>query len=112
MYVRKPGIKKAKLDHHTSNGVFVGYTATPNNIYYIDDEKSIVKDDCHSLFDEAHFTVPREQAPLAARALQSLSYSAFRDEFKQGKFKSKYLLRLKLTSIDAREPKRSDASSI
>ena len=44
VYVRKPGIKKAKLDHHTSNGIFVGYTATTKNIYYIDNNTSIVKD--------------------------------------------------------------------
>ena len=28
VFVRKPNIKKAKLDYNTSNGIFVGYTAT------------------------------------------------------------------------------------
>ena len=33
VYVRKPGIKSAKLDQHTSYGIFVGDTATTKNIY-------------------------------------------------------------------------------
>ena len=77
VYVRKSEIKKIKLDHHTSNGIFVGYTATTKNIYYINDNTYIVKDGCHSLFDEVHFTVPRDQAPLAAQSLQFLVCSAF-----------------------------------
>ena len=32
IFVRKPGIKPAKLDRHTSNGMFVGYTATTKTI--------------------------------------------------------------------------------
>ena len=43
VFVRKPGDKPAKLDHHTSNGIFVGYTATTKNVYYIDDASLNVK---------------------------------------------------------------------
>ena len=103
--------KKAKLDHHTSNGIFVGCIATTKNIYYIDNETSIVKDGCHSMFDEAHL-VPRDRAPLAAQALQSLGYPAFRDEFKNGKLKSKPLLRLKLITERSKGPARTNSSSI
>ena len=28
IYAKKPGKRPAKLDHHTSNGTFVGYTTT------------------------------------------------------------------------------------
>ena len=35
IYARKPGLRPAKLDHHTSNGIFCGYTATAKNEYYI-----------------------------------------------------------------------------
>ena len=79
--VRKPGIKLAKLDH-TSNGIFFGYTATTKNIYYINDNTLEVKNEVYTLFDEAHFTAPKDQTSLAAQALQSLGYSAFRNKFK------------------------------
>ena len=104
VFVRKPNLKKAKLDYNTSNGIFVGYTATTKNIYYIDDATSIVKIGTHALFDEAHFTAPRDKQPLAAQALQSLGYSAFRDEFKNGKFKAKHALRIKMVHKDAIAP--------
>ena len=58
VYVKKPEIKKAKLNHHTSNEIFVGYTATTKNIYYIDDTLSKVKIGVYTLFDEAYFTSP------------------------------------------------------
>ena len=71
VFVRKPNIKKAKLDYNTSNGIFIGYTATTKNIYYIDDATSIVKIGTHVVFDETHFTAPRGKQPLAAQSLQS-----------------------------------------
>ena len=51
------GKRPTKLDHHISNGTFVGYTATTKNMYYIDDATNTVKNGTHALFDEAHFTV-------------------------------------------------------
>ena len=112
VFVRKPNLKKAKLDYNTSNGIFVGYTATTKNIYYIDDATSIVKIGTHALFDEAHFTAPRDKQPLAAQALQSLGYSAFRDEFKNGKFKAKHALRITMIHKDAIAPTQLATNSI
>ena len=43
VYVHKPSDKKEKLDNHTSNGVFIGYTSTMKNVYYIDNVTSVVK---------------------------------------------------------------------
>ena len=112
VFVRKPNIKKAKLDYNTSNGIFVGYTATTKNIYYIDDASSMVKIGTHALFDEAHFTAPRAKQPLAAQTLQTLGYSAFRDEFKNGKFKPKHALRITIIHQDAIAPTQDNADSI
>ena len=69
VYVRKPGDKKAKLDKHTSNGVFVGYTSTMKNVYYIENSTSVLKIRVRKLFNEAHFTSPRSKQPIAAQAL-------------------------------------------
>ena len=35
--VKMPGKRDAKLDNHSYNGRFLGFTATPKNINYIDD---------------------------------------------------------------------------
>ena len=94
MYVCKPGDKKAKLDDHTSNDIFVGYTSTIKNIYYIDNTTSVIKIGDHTLFDEAHFTSPRLKQPIAAQVLQTLGYSAFSDRFKNGKFKPRHTIRI------------------
>ena len=75
IHVRKPGKRPAKLDHHTSNGVFLGYTATMRNFYYIDDITGKIKIGAHAVFDECHFTVPKLETPLAAQGLQTLGYS-------------------------------------
>ena len=112
VHAMKPGDRPAKLDHHTSNGIFVGYTATMKNIYYIDDKTGIVKIGVHAVFDEAHFIAPSSKTPLAAQTLQSLGYSAFRDEFKNGKFKNKHTLHLTLTHEDSVPPSRCNSASV
>ena len=84
VYLKYPGNKKEKLDHHSSNGIFVDYTATMKNIYYIDDRTANVKIGVRVLFDEEHFTAPIVKQPIAAQVLQLLGYSAFRDEFQNG----------------------------
>ena len=68
--LEKPGKRPAKLDHHTSNGTFLGYTATTKNVYYIDDDTNNVKNGTHALFDDAHFIIESKFAPIAAQALQ------------------------------------------
>ena len=76
VYARKPGKRPAKLDHNTSNGIFLSHTATTGNVNFIDDKTSLIKMGTHVLFDEAHMTVPANKAPLAAQALQRLGYYA------------------------------------
>ena len=43
LYAKNPGKCDAKLDHHTSNGIFVEYTATTQNVYYIEKASNNVK---------------------------------------------------------------------
>ena len=78
---QKVSQKTAKLDHHSSNGNFVGYTATTKNIYYTDNTSNSLKIGLHALFDDAHLTSPQSKT-LGKKALQSLGYSVFRHEFK------------------------------
>ena len=56
------------------------------NVYYIDDKTNVVKIGRHAIFDEAHFTVPRNKTTLATQALQCLSYKKTHDIFNNGKF--------------------------
>ena len=74
VFARKPGKPKAKLDHHTSKGVFLSFTATSGNVNFIDDASGLIMTGTHVMFDEAHMTVPAAKAPLAAQALQRLGY--------------------------------------
>ena len=76
IYARETGQQKAKLDHHIAEGIFVGITATDQNVYYLDDATGTVRTGQHVIFDEAHMTVPVQYAPLAAQALQRLGYHA------------------------------------
>ena len=71
---KKPGNRKAKLDHHTESGIFIGYSATSDNVYFIDDATGLVKLGTHVIFDEAHMSVPARKAPLSAEALQRVGY--------------------------------------
>ena len=72
--VHKSGKRAAKLDKHTAEGIFLGFTATDTNVYFIDDETSTIKTGQHVIFDEAHMTMSVGHAPLAAQALQWLGY--------------------------------------
>ena len=74
VYARKPGNRPAKLDHLTSEGIFLTFIATDNNVYYIDDESRQVRIGQYVIFDKAHMTVPAGRAPLAAQALQHIGY--------------------------------------
>ena len=66
----------------------------------------------HALFDEAHFTVPASQAPLAAQALQRLGYTTFDNEYKNGQFIPGKALRVKLHTSTAIAPTLSTTGSI
>lgn len=70
--VKNPGKKPAKLNHNTSSGIFLGYTATDHNIYYRDSNTKRIKIATHVQFDEAGFTLPRFEISSTIIALQEL----------------------------------------
>ena len=85
---RIPGASKfPKLDQKNTNGIFLGYTATDNNIYFEDDTTNKVLISTHVLFDEAHLSVPQSMAPIASQALQRSGYTPENDTPKPIKFK-------------------------
>ena len=79
IYAKKPGRTSAKLDHHSSAGIFLGKTASTHNAKYIDLLTSKVKTATHIIYDEAHMTAPPNEAPISAQSLQRLGYSAKED---------------------------------
>ena len=58
----------------------------------------------HAIFDEAHFTVPRAKAPLAALALQNLGYHKQNETYVNGEFPSWKNVKITLHK-DSVEPK-------
>ena len=64
--VKNPGKRDAKLDNHSYSGKFLGFTATPKNINYIDDTSEQLWSSMHTIFDEARMATPAGQVPLAA----------------------------------------------
>lgn len=67
--------KFPKLDHKNTNGIFLGFTATDNNIYFEDDDTGQVLISTHVMFNEAHLSVPNTYSSLGAQALQHTRYS-------------------------------------
>jgi hypothetical protein len=65
--VKVTGKRRAKLDRHDFTGIFVGYTATDDNIRYIDVQTGLVKASHHAVFDEAWYLQPAR--PPAAQLL-------------------------------------------
>jgi hypothetical protein len=47
------------LDRHDFSGIFLGYTATDENIRYIDVTTRVVKTSHHAIFDEAWYLQPK-----------------------------------------------------
>ena len=105
IYAKKPGKRPAKLDHHTSNGIFLGYKSTMKNVYYIDEKTSVIKIGVHAIFDEAHFTVPKSKTPMTAQALQCLGYHKPNYIFDNGKFNKDKTMEIQLIHTSAIEPK-------
>ena len=85
VYARKTGNRPAKLDHHASEGIFLSFTTTDSNVYYLDDETGTIKIDQHVVFNKAHMTTPAGYAALAAQALQRLGYYVHESWVKQAK---------------------------
>jgi len=72
---RLPGRRPAKLDSHTSGGIFLGFTSTSKNIYYRDSETKRVKIATHVTFDEAGYTIPDSQLTPIQRTLQRCGHA-------------------------------------
>lgn len=68
--VRHPGRRPAKLDQHASQGIFLGYTATHKNVYYLDSGTKQIKIGTHVVFDEVGFTLPPNQCTPLQQQLQ------------------------------------------
>ena len=112
LYAKKPGQRNVKLDNHTSNGIFLGYTSTSKHAYYIDDTTHQVKIGAHVLFDEVHFNIPASQTPFAAQTFQLFDYSNFNYEFQLGKFVSSTKLQITCINSDVISPTKSTSESI
>jgi hypothetical protein len=56
--VKRTGSCQCKLDHHNFTGIFLGYTATDQNITYLNLNSGIVKFCHHAIFDEAWYLHP------------------------------------------------------
>ncbi len=68
--VKRSGDRHAKLDWHDFQGIFLGFTATDQNIVYLDLDTGIVKESHHTTFDEAWYLQP--SWPSAAQLLYDL----------------------------------------
>jgi hypothetical protein len=68
--VKRTGSRRCKLDRHDFTGIFLGYTATDQNIVYLDLDSGIVKTCHHAVFDEAWYL--QATRPPAAQLLYDL----------------------------------------
>ena len=51
-----PGLRKACLDKHVYDGIFLGYGATDKHIRYVDVYTNKEKLSLHAVFDEAYYS--------------------------------------------------------
>ncbi len=70
VWVKRAGDRRAKLDHNDFTGIFLGYTATNQNVRYIDLNTGVVKTSHHATFDEAWYLQPT--CPPAAQLLYDM----------------------------------------
>jgi hypothetical protein len=68
--VKRTGSHRFKLDRHDFTGIFLGYTATDQNIIYLNTTSGIVKSCHHAVFNEAWYLQPSR--PTAAQLLYDL----------------------------------------
>ncbi|KAL7485618.1 hypothetical protein ACHAW6_011205 [Cyclotella cf. meneghiniana] len=68
--IKVMGKRKAKLNRHDFTGIFIGYTATDDNIRYIDVHSGVVKTSHHAVFDEAWYL--QTTRPPAAQLLYDM----------------------------------------
>jgi hypothetical protein len=81
--VKVTGKRRAKLDRHDFGGVFIGYTATDDNVRYIDVDSGVVKTSHHAVFDEAWYLQPNR--PPMAQLLYDMGMEATEDGETTGK---------------------------
>jgi len=107
VFARKPGSDKwAKLDKKNTNGIFLGFTATDNNVYFRDDSSGRILTSTHVLFDEAHMSTPSNSTPLGAHSLQRSGYT------QDSELAKDTCLRIQHLSPLAKTPTRSTPSSV
>jgi hypothetical protein len=64
------GKRCSKLDHHDFTGIFLGYSATNQNIRYLDLTSGIIKTSHHAQFDETWYL--QHKQPLGSQLLYDL----------------------------------------
>ena len=74
---RCTGTRRAKLDRHNFRGIFLGYTATDQNVIYMDIDSGWVKTSHHAFFDEAWYM--QQSHPPAAQLLFDCGIVALED---------------------------------
>jgi len=75
--VKCTGSRRCKLDCHDFTGIFLGYTATDQNITYLDLDSGIVKSCHHAVFNEAWYL--QQSQPPVAQLLYDLGLEAEAD---------------------------------
>jgi hypothetical protein len=71
------GTQRCKLDQHDFTGISLGYTATDQNVIYLDTIMGIMKSCHHAVFYEAWYLQPTR--PQAAQLLYNLGLEAKQD---------------------------------
>ena len=74
--VKRSGDRRAKLDRHDFTGIFLGLTATDNNVWYIDINTGVVKTSHHAVFDEEWYL--QVSRPPASQLLYHLGPTSYR----------------------------------
>jgi hypothetical protein len=75
--VKRTGSRQCKLDRHNFTGITLGYSATDQNIMYLNLDSGIVKSCHHAIFDEAWYLQPMQ--PPAAQLLYDLGLESETD---------------------------------
>jgi hypothetical protein len=68
--VKRTGKRRSKLDCHDFTGIFLGYSATDQNIQYLDLMSGVVKSSHHAQFDEVWYL--QHKQPLGPQLLYDL----------------------------------------
>ena len=68
--MKRTGLRCCELDRRNFKGIFLGYTATDQNIIYLDLDSGMVKSSHHAQFDAAWYLQPTR--PPAAQLLYEL----------------------------------------